>query len=201
MDDAIRFVPFDPAHPLPPSECDIEIMELAFALRLTPDAVARPYLRGLWHEDRTGGIGLCHMASSWDEERCVPADLLASICDAYDCVSLVPQACGLAVRNPLGCTTDVLETVSLVASAALIVTVDTMVAHLAGALGRPAWLLLKADPDWRWSLGRTTPWYPSTRLYRQPRAGDWAAVVAEIEADLENWSGSAAQVECGQAHV
>lgn len=201
MDGAIRFVPFDPAHPYPPSECDIEIMELAFALRLPPHAVPPPYLRVVSSNDSPRGVGLCHMASAWDEERCVPAELLASICSAQECVSLVPQACGLSVRNPMGCSVDVLETASLVVSAALIVTVDTMIAHLAGAIGRPTWLLLKADPDWRWSLGRTTPWYPSMRLYRQPRAGDWIRVVAEIEADLESWSGSGAQVERDHAHV
>jgi ADP-heptose:LPS heptosyltransferase len=77
-----------------------------------------------------------------------------------------------------------METASLVASADLVITVDTMIAHLAGALGKPTWLLLKADPDWRWSLGRTSPWYPSMRLYRQPLAGDWGAVIAEVQRDL-----------------
>ena len=85
---------------------------------------------------------------------------------------------------------DSRETVTItlvqdVAGAGLIVTVDTMIAHLAGALGKPVWLLLKSDPDWRWPLGeRWTPLYPSMRVYAQPRAGDWEAVLAKVLRDL-----------------
>ena len=74
---------------------------------------------------------------------------------------------------------------ALVAACDLVITVDTMIAHLSGALGRPTWLLLRADPDWRWTPGaRTTPWYPATRLYHQPRPGDWASVIKEVAHDL-----------------
>jgi hypothetical protein len=202
--ETIRFVPFDPAHPLPQSECDIEIMELGFALRLPPDQVPPPYLRAPAVEIAGNRIGICYRTSNWDEQRCLPAEQLASICRTRECVSLVPQACELPVANPAGCTMDMMETAALVASTALVISVDAMIAHLAGALGRPTWLLLKADPDWRWSLGRTTPWYPSMRLYRQPRAGDWTSVIAEVEADLDAWRGSASpggQVERCEAHV
>lgn len=181
----IEFVPFDPAHPLPPAECDIEIMELAFALRMPPDAAPAPYFGAPTTVPAQGRIGLCHMASSWDGERCIPPQLLAPICREHDCLTLVPDACGLSVLNPAGCTSDIVETASLVASVALVITVDTMIAHLAGALGQPTWLLLKAVPDWRWSLGRTTPWYPSMRLYRQDHADDWESVIARVKADLE----------------
>jgi ADP-heptose:LPS heptosyltransferase len=67
----------------------------------------------------------------------------------------------------------------------LVVTVDSMPAHLAGALGVPTWTLLHADADWRWMEGRDdSPWYPTMRLIRQERAGDWAGVVARVAADL-----------------
>ena len=68
----------------------------------------------------------------------------------------------------------------------LLISVDTAAAHLAGALGRSAWILLPAiGSDWRWGItGETTAWYPSARLFRQRRAGDWAATVAEMAALL-----------------
>jgi ADP-heptose:LPS heptosyltransferase len=68
-----------------------------------------------------------------------------------------------------------------------VISVDTSVCHLAGALGVPVWTLIAHEPDWRWLLGRVdTPWYPSMRLYRQPRAGDWASVAAAAKTDLES---------------
>jgi hypothetical protein len=178
-----RVVAFDPAHPLPPAECDVEIMELAFALRGSPAHFPPPYLSAR-SEETNDFVGICHLAGAWDSQRSIPAELLESLCREYRCVSLVPGPCGMPVVNPEGCSIDIGATASLVASAALIITVDTMVAHLAGALGRPTWLLLKAEADWRWSLGRTSCWYPSMRLYRQPRPGDWASVIAEVKSEL-----------------
>jgi uncharacterized protein (TIGR03032 family) len=71
----------------------------------------------------------------------------------------------------------------------LVITVDTSAAHVAGALGRPVWTLLSAVPDWRWGLaGETTPWYPTMRLFRQPRPGDWAAVAAQVAGALAGQS-------------
>ena len=68
----------------------------------------------------------------------------------------------------------------------LVVTVDTMLAHLAGALGRPVWTLLAFAPDMRWMLNRAdTPWYPTMRLFRQPKPNDWASVFREVRRELE----------------
>ncbi len=81
--------------------------------------------------------------------------------------------------------TDFSETAALIMQMDLVIAVDTSVAHLAGALGKPVWLMLPFAPDWRWLLGRDdTPWYPTMRLYRQPRLGDWASVVARLRDDL-----------------
>jgi uncharacterized protein (TIGR03032 family) len=71
----------------------------------------------------------------------------------------------------------------------LVITVDTSAAHVAGALGRPVWTLLSAVPDWRWSLsGESTPWYPTMRLFRQPRPGNWGAVAAQVAQALAQWA-------------
>jgi hypothetical protein len=80
---------------------------------------------------------------------------------------------------------DFADTAALLSLLDLLITVDTSVAHLAGALGIPVWLLLPEDADWRWQTGRTdSPWYPSMRLFRQPRPGDWDSVVGAVLAAL-----------------
>jgi Tetratricopeptide repeat/Glycosyltransferase family 9 (heptosyltransferase) len=80
---------------------------------------------------------------------------------------------------------DLADTAALIANLDLVISVDTAVAHLAGALGKPVWLLDRFDPCWRWLTGRRdSPWYPSLRLYRQPSRGDWDTVLAEVTRDL-----------------
>ncbi len=80
---------------------------------------------------------------------------------------------------------DMADTAALVESLDLVITVDTAVAHLAGALNKPVWTLLPAAPDWRWLQGRTdSPWYPSMRLFRQEALGEWAPVVARMRRSL-----------------
>lgn len=183
--DGATIVPFDVAHPLPPAEVDIEITELDFALRAAPDAAPSPYLRATPTALPPGAVALCYAAGDWDGERSIPPALLAPLCRLAPCFTLMPEPTELPVRNPQGCPFDMAETAALVAGADLVITVDTMIAHLAGALGKPTWLLLKAEPDWRWSPdARRSAWYATMRLYAQPRAGDWRAVLADVERDL-----------------
>lgn len=81
--------------------------------------------------------------------------------------------------------TDFAATADVLAQLDLVISVDTAVAHLAGAMAKEAWVMLPFAPDWRWLLGRdTSPWYPNLRLYRQPKIGDWNDVVGRIAADL-----------------
>jgi Flp pilus assembly protein TadD len=76
---------------------------------------------------------------------------------------------------------DFVETAALIANLDLVICVDTSVAHLAGAMGKPVWLLLPHAPDWRWMLSRTdTPWYPTMKLFRQPSPGDWTSAIANV---------------------
>jgi hypothetical protein len=78
-----------------------------------------------------------------------------------------------------------LDTAAVLKCVDLLVTSDTAIAHLAGALGVPCWLCLMHEPDWRWMReGRDTPWYTSMSLFRQPAAGDWASVFHEVAAAL-----------------
>ena len=81
---------------------------------------------------------------------------------------------------------DFADTAALVQTLDLVITVDTSVAHLAGALGRPTWLLLPRFADWRWrEHHRDTPWYPAMRLFRQNEFGQWAPVVEAVAAALD----------------
>jgi hypothetical protein len=80
---------------------------------------------------------------------------------------------------------DLADTAALIAGLDLVVTVDTAVAHLAGALGKPVWVLLPFSADWRWLRHRDdSPWYPTARLFRQPALGDWAGAVTQVGAAL-----------------
>jgi tetratricopeptide (TPR) repeat protein len=92
---------------------------------------------------------------------------------------LSPEATGAA---------DFLDTAQIVAGLDLVITVDTSMAHLAGALGKPVWILLPARAtDWRWLRGRDdSPWYPTARLFRQRTAGDWEPVLRRVESALKD---------------
>ena len=82
---------------------------------------------------------------------------------------------------------DFADTAALIDALDLVVTVDTAVAHLAGALGKPVWILLPFSPDWRWLMDRDeTPWYPSARLYRQPRIDDWPSVIEQVTREMRS---------------
>jgi len=182
---ATRVHPFDVAHPLPPAECDVEITELPGALCVAPDALAAPYLSWAPAELPPGTIGLCAAAGDWDAARSIPPELFRPICERFPVALLTPGETSLPCLNPRGCPFDMEATAALVSGAALVVTADTMIAHLAGAMGKPTWLLLKSDPDWRWAPDRRdSAWYPFMRLYVQPEPGDWTSVLAEVARDL-----------------
>jgi tetratricopeptide (TPR) repeat protein len=97
------------------------------------------------------------------------------------------QAAGLGITDLRPWIGDMADTAALVAQLDLVIAADTSVAHLAGALGKPVWVLLPSAPDWRWLLEREdSPWYPTMRLFRQPALGDWASVVERVRAELES---------------
>ncbi len=95
---------------------------------------------------------------------------------------------GMAILDPMASMQSFDDTAALVANLDLVITVDTSVAHLAGALGRPVWVLSRHDACWRWLAGeQSSPWYPQLRFYRQPGPGDWASVILEVTDDLKEY--------------
>lgn len=112
-----------------------------------------------------------------DQHRSLPAWAADDLRALPGAMSLHPEDTGAR---------DFADTASIIASLDLVVTVDTAVAHLAGAMGKPVWVLLPAHrTDWRWMKGRaTSPWYPTARLYRQKVARDWLPVIETIRRDL-----------------
>jgi FkbM family methyltransferase len=99
---------------------------------------------------------------------------------------LVTSGAGAMVEDLSAKIDDFADTARYLKQLDLVITVDTAVAHLAGALGVPVWVALHATIDWRWMRGRDdSPWYPSLRLFRQPRPGDWGSVFAEMKAALD----------------
>lgn len=112
-----------------------------------------------------------------DANRSLPPELAAVLMGLPGAISLHPEDSGAQ---------DFADTASLIAGLELVVCVDTSVAHLAAAMGKPTWILLpKVMTDWRWrDHGERTPWYPSARLFRQTRYGDWQSVIEDVKAAL-----------------
>ena len=147
-----------------------------------------PYLEARPTDLGTGfKVGLCRAgnpANPNDRFRSIPAHLLEPLRQVSGVRWIeLEQKPGECASN--SCAESIEQFASTLRSLDLVITVDTLAAHLAGALGRPVWTLLNFAPDWRWlEKGDSTAWYPTMRLFRQPRAGDWQSVVAEAVAAL-----------------
>lgn len=179
-------------------DVDIEIMELAHVLRIDTQAirVPVPYLLGHLRQPQRQSchelsVGIVWQVGDWAPQRSIPTSLLAPLRRLSD-IRLYSLQLGAAAKDacripavPIGIE-DVLQTSAQLRSLDLLITVDTFVAHLAGALGVPVWLLLQAKCDWRWMESRSdSPWYPTMRLFRQSREGDWHSVIANVFAALD----------------
>jgi tetratricopeptide (TPR) repeat protein len=127
----------------------------------------------------------------FDHARSIPGASL-KILAGLPGISFVSLQLGSGDKPPLQMTDwtaelhDFAATAALIAGLDLVIGVDTSVVHLAGALGKPVWLMNRFAGDWRWgATGSTTPWYPTLRQFRQPNPGDWAAVLAMVRRALE----------------
>jgi hypothetical protein len=177
-------------------DVDIEIMEIPHAIRATLDQIrmSESYLafasRGFkLPEPKELSVGLVWNVGDWDRRRVVPAVLLRQL--DLPGLRLYSLQRGAASRTAgdIGAidisVPDIEGLSERLLALDLCICPDTMVAHLAAALGRETWIMLHADCDWRWpASGRESLWYPSVRLFRQRRAGDWTDVVDGVRSEL-----------------
>lgn len=191
-----RVLPLHDGTPDADYDIDIEIMELAFALRATREMIDDvPYLAASCGTSRfTRGsagrrihIGLVWRAGDWDQRRSVDLALFGALASDRVQLHLLQPATKVPPfpASDLTCA-EIADVAATIAQLDLVITVDTMMAHLAGALGIPVWTLLCRDCDWRWGEGGTTPWYRTMRLFRQRALNNWQPVVAEIADELAN---------------
>ncbi len=178
-------------------DVDIELMELAHYLRAGPETIQRrvPYIyeempRRTRRPDGELHVGIAWKSGAWDPVRSIPEALLAPLAHVRGVRwhSLQYQA-----EAPLPAQRLIHKSIALTARRMLgldlVISVDTITAHLAGALGLPVWTLLTHTCDWRWMAhGTRSCWYPTMRLFRQPSEGDWMPVVDEVRQALRSYS-------------
>jgi tetratricopeptide (TPR) repeat protein len=197
--------------PLPAFDLQCPLLSLPRAFNTTLQTIPAPHLYLTIDPERVRqwaaklslprkslNVGLCWAGSSThsnDAKRSIdPARLTPLACDGVTFYSLqkhdesdasldVPDKLALKdLRNQL---VDFVDTAGVISNLDLVISVDTAVAHLAGALGKPVWLLLPFAADWRWLLSREdSPWYPAMRLFRQATAGDWESVLRRVTEEL-----------------
>jgi hypothetical protein len=202
----------DAASDIPPCDFDYEIecSDLPYLFRTTiatiPDVI--PYIElspdlrdrpACLRKRHKLNVGLVWAAGEWNPVRSIPFMTALQLTEipGIQLFSLQrgPEAAQLRcipTQNSLvdaeADTNGILDTVRTILDLDLVISVDTMVAHLAGALGRPVWTLLPYGADWRWLIDRSdTPWYPTMRLFRQPEAGNWHAVLEDVRAKLDTY--------------
>ncbi|MSP81785.1 MAG: hypothetical protein EXQ94_02350 [Alphaproteobacteria bacterium] len=174
-----------------PSALGIRLPDLPLAYLAPSDLALRP----TEPEFRVGVCWAGKPSHPQDLQRSMDPECLAPLA-AVPGVTLVslrkdpslrpplPGLCSFLVEPPFKLV-DFMATARSILALDLVITVDTSVAHLAGALGRPVWLLLSAAGEWRWLIGRTdSPWYPTMRIFRQSRLGDWTGPIADARAAL-----------------
>ena len=183
------------------NDCCLECSELPYLFRATLDTLPPPLPLPCptpVRRNRKCTIGLKWTAGQWNPSRELPVHQLSSRLQALFAtpgtrwISLEQATEGQTIRGDLTRLKPrragtILDTMKLVASLDLVITVDTMVAHLASTLLRPMWILLPFESDWRWMLHRDdSPWYPTARLLRQPQPGNWDTQLDTVEHLLRN---------------
>jgi tetratricopeptide (TPR) repeat protein len=189
--------------------CPLMSLPLAFATTVESVPATMPYLHPEAERTVAWGqklgphgfkIGICWQGSalSVEMDRTFPLTLFADIArlpgvrlislqtgEGVEQLASLPDGMAVETYDTGSGLRPFVETAAMMANLDLIITSDTAIAHLAGALGRPTWVALKQIPDWRWGLqGEATPWYPTARLFRQTTVNDWTTVFQDIRTAL-----------------
>ncbi|SDE45562.1 glycosyltransferase family protein [Belnapia rosea] len=196
-----RLLPLHDGTPEVAYDVDVEVMELPHVLRTTIGTLPAqvPYLHLPRRDMRADAgparpglaVGLVWRSGDWDyERRSVPFGLLEPLRTIPGVALHILQRGPALEERPLDFgilsgSDDILEAALVMRDLDLVISIDSMPAHLAGALGLPVWTLLARDADWRWMEEREdSPWYPSMRLFRQRRSGAWGEVIARVADEL-----------------
>jgi hypothetical protein len=205
-----RLLPLHDGSPDVEYDVDVELGELPYVFRTMMESVPAevPYVFVEPAEIECNGrlqVGLIWESGDWDERRSVSFSEIKRLgqVPGVDWHILQRDALRAGWDGELGKISggdNPLDDARMMCALDLIVSVDTMTAHLAGALGRPTWTLLPYDADWRWMRDRhDTPWYPTMRLFRQQRDGCWDTVIDRIASDLHRLCG-ASNAAAGASH-
>jgi hypothetical protein len=180
-------------------DVDCEVMELPFIFRSTVETIPSriPYLHAepiVLQEEAELAVGLVWQAGDWNQARCLPFEALKPLADIPNIKLFILQANAEAAGWQEGFGIHPGEFsltgyAGVIRGLDLLITVDSMPAHLAGALNVPVWTLLHGSPDWRWMDDREdSPWYPSMRLFRQKPNGTWESLINKVAASLQQLS-------------
>jgi len=177
-------------------DVDVELNELPYLFRTTLDTIPAdvPYVRvdraSLPYANEKIRIGLIWQSGDWDTTRSIPFRLLQPLAKLPNVQWHILQrdARRAGWDGEFGVSSggdNPLDDARIMRALDLVISVDTMTAHLAGALGRPPWTLLPFNADWRWMKDRLdSPWYPTMRLFRQKLEGDWGSVIEELTTSI-----------------
>ena len=176
-------------------DVDVEVMELPFIFRTTLDTIPCkvPYLHAeplILSDEHKFNVGLVWQSGNWNQARCIPFAALAPLATLKNVNLYILQANAEEAGWQEGFGIHpgeftLYNYAGVIRGLDLMISVDSMPAHLAGAMNVPVWTILHDQADWRWMNTRSdSPWYPSMRLFRQQEKGNWETVMEEVVRNL-----------------
>lgn len=192
-----RLLPLHNGTPEVEYDVDMEIMESTHIFRTTPETIPLeiPYLqvepKEISSDNKQLTVGLVWRAGDWNEQRSIPFSALLPLAKVQGIQLYILQggAASAGWHEGFGIHPgefDLFDYARVIRGLDLLITVDSMPAHLAGALGVPVWNLLYAGADWRWMDNREdSPWYPTMRIFRQEQPFDWETVIKRVSDELK----------------